>query len=503
MDRQDIQRTTLIKRIIEPAAEILWVVMIVLLPITSMPAVIAIVHSDSVAAPSALALIFFVLIWMLPYFLYGGSLPKVSLPLLFFVLAAFLATANSYFLDIPAQKYHQPLNSQLSALATLLVGIGFYFSISLWAKNNRRLKWTCRLLNWSGAVMLLWALAQAAAWYSANSYPQWMRTLHEFFSIGPLNRQRVLGFSLEPSWLAHQLNMLYIPLWLSATIKRFSVHRFRILFLSLENILLAGGIIVLVLTLSRIGLLAFLAMLAYLMIRITRWATRMLTRRMIKPGELSEVTFRRRQKILSIVLLASFLLIYLAILLGIGLMLSRLDIRNAKLFEFNVQREDPILHYAQQINVAARLVYWQAGWNVFTDYPWLGVGLGNAGYFIPERLSNYAAGLMEVRQLLYRSENLLNTKCLWTRILAETGIVGFSFIAAWWFLMQQLGRHLEKQQNKILQMTGLAGTLASIGLLVEGFSIDTFALPYIWFLFGMMTAAFLAAQTSGGTIYEK
>jgi hypothetical protein len=40
----------------------------------------------------------------------------------------------------------------------------------------------------------------------------------------------------------------------------------------------------------------------------------------------------------------------------------------------------------------------------------------------------------------------------------------------------------------LLRMSGLAGQLLLISFIVEGFSIDSFALPYFWFSAGLLSA---------------
>ncbi len=466
-----------------------WSALVLLLPITSMPLIIRLVKSDSVAAPSAILLMMFILLWFPLFVRQGGKLPGVMLPFLGFLVFVLFTTILSNFFPIPGQKDHRPILSQFSDLLTLAIGASFYLAFSLWPVKRERLALTIQLVNWAGMATLVWAAAQALAWYANFGYPQWMRDFHEIFSAGPLNRQRVLGFALEPSWLAHELNMLFLPLWLAASLKRFSWHKFRIFGFTFENFLLAGGVVILLLTLSRIGLLAFLAMLAFLLLRATQWVSRKISKKMMQRDTQSEKATMRRQRLLTIGVFLGFGVIYLGAAMGVGWILSQLDIRTAKLFQFDFGQVDPILHYAKQINIAARLVYWQAGWNIFAEYPWLGVGLGNAGFYLPERLSNYAMGLIEVRRLLYRSDVLLNIKCLWVRILAETGIVGFSFFLSWFFNLWQMGRSIEKNSMKDLSTVGLACLFACIALIVEGFSIDTFALPYIWILFGLATAA--------------
>jgi hypothetical protein len=41
-------------------------------------------------------------------------------------------------------------------------------------------------------------------------------------------------------------------------------------------------------------------------------------------------------------------------------------------------------------------------------------------------------------------------------------------------------------------MLALMGKLAIIALIFEGFSVDSFALPYLWFGLGLVTAASLS-----------
>ena len=82
-------------------------------------------------------------------------------------------------------------------------------------KIAKKFEWTIRLINLSGILILAWSTAQAASWILFSRYPEWMKSIHELYSVGPLYRQRVSGFALEPSWFAHQLNMIYLPLWLA------------------------------------------------------------------------------------------------------------------------------------------------------------------------------------------------------------------------------------------------------------------------------------------------
>ena len=477
----------MIKRALYSIPWWVWVCLILLLPITSMPWIVNLIGSDSVAAPSGIALAVLVLIWLVPYVLKRGRFPPQAIPLLGFALVAVIATALASFIPILPYKDVSFIKNELKDVLTLIIGICFYLVAAIFPVGEERLQKTLRWLNWGGLIILLWSLVQGISWLSFNHYPTLVRHIQEFFSSGPLYRQRINAFAFEPSWLAHQLNMVYLPIWLAATVRRFSVHRFRIFGITFENVLFIGGVAVLFLTYSRVGLLAFLLMITYLFIQGNIMLSQWLKKRMTHPQ--GDDTIRRRRRILSFSVTAVFIVSYLAILAGGAFALSRLDPRMKDLFTFSFGKDDPILRYADRLNIASRLVYWQAGWGVFNDYPIMGVGLGNAGYFFTQKLTPYAWGLVEVRDLIYRSSNLLNIKSLWVRLLAETGIVGFAFFVSWLYLLWQSTRAGKNNNSPTWKSLSLAGKFVLLGLLFEGFSLDSFALPYIWFALGLLTAA--------------
>jgi hypothetical protein len=84
---------------------------------------------------------------------------------------------------------------------------------------------------------------------------------------------------------------------------------------------------------------------------------------------------------------------------------------------------------------------------------------------------------------------LPNVKSIWVRLLAETGIAGFSLFATWLYVLWLANRLLRRQQSSLLRAIGWMGALAVVAFLVEGFSVDSLALPYIWVSLGLVTAA--------------
>ncbi len=480
-----------------------WWLLLALLPVTSMPLVVKLVRSSSVAAPSGIVLFLIVIIWLLPRILIkdvqpGFGLPRQVLPLFGLVLAALLSTTLSWFDDLPMFKGVDPLRNQFEALVTLAIGICFYLVTACLPRSEGKLTTALRIINWSGLVIILWSIAQGAAWYLDHRYPEWMRDFQDLLSVGPLYRGRATGFSLEPSWLAHQLNMLYLPIWLGFSMQRNTVHRWKLLGISFENLLLVGGTAVLLLTLSRVGFLAFGLMAAFvfvhLNVRLIGWLRKKLEQGQVDPGtitggRLSGWLKRNRVRLISIALIAGFILIYALVLLGVLFVFSKVDPRMKGLFNFRLDAANPILEYARQLTFASRLVYWQAGWGIFNQHPLLGVGFGNAGYYFPEHLSPFAWSLVEVRDLVFRSTTLLNIKSLWVRLLAEGGVLAFSFFSTWVFLMWRSARSLMGNASGLLDSLSYAGQLVVLSLLVEGFSVDSFAFPYLWVTTGLVTAA--------------
>jgi hypothetical protein len=53
-----------------------------------------------------------------------------------------------------------------------------------------------------------------------------------------------------------------------------------------------------------------------------------------------------------------------------------------------------------------------------------------------------------------------------------------------------------------MQIVGLAGKFFILAYLVEGFSVDSFALPYQWIIAGLITASRLIVQREGSTLPE-
>ncbi|MFQ5923281.1 MAG: hypothetical protein ACE5M4_10595, partial [Anaerolineales bacterium] len=134
--------------------------------------------------------------------------------------------------------------------------------------------------------------------------------------------------------------------------------------------------------------------------------------------------------------------------------------------------------------------FWIAAYGVFERFPLLGVGLGNSGFLIPEEMPAFAWAAPEVLNVLRAgTEFFPNPKALWFRLLAETGIVGFVVFAVWLLVMKLRALSLSIRDTQPGRVIGVMGLLAMVSLLTEGFSVDSFAFPYLWVTLGLVTAA--------------
>jgi len=288
--------------------------------------------------------------------------------------------------------------------------------------------------------------------------------------------------------MAHQLNMFYIPIWLGLSIKKLSMHKFRLFSISMENILLVVSLFVLFLSKSRIGWLAFLAYIAYLVLRLMdirrlKWSRRL--------GLAEAGRGQLKKNLFNAGFWGGFIFVFLGVLVFAGGVLTKIDPRRmGTLFNFQTIQQLGILGWASRLVFAERIVYWIAGFSAFLLYPIFGAGLGNVGYLIPQTMNSFGYKLPEVLRIYLNNTFLPNAKNLWVRILAETGIVGFSVFVAWLWVGWKTARVNERSASRMAQAMGITGQIVIVGLVVEGFSLDTFALPYFWMTLGLVVAVY-------------
>ena len=481
-------------RFVEFGSKLAMGLAILSLPITSLPLLSKVMGSTMVAPASAILIFFLAVFWMPVYFLRGGSLPAELKPFLLFVIAAIVSSAAAFFLPLPPYQGFTIINAEIKALITLIIGVVTYIIVTIWHRDLASLTTTLRLINLSGLLILVWSFIELAIiLFRGGNYPPLMIRLQQYISTRSLEdlgfRTRVGGFTYEPSWLAHQLNIVFLPYWLAASVTGYSATK-KILRISVENILLAGGIVVLYFTISRIGLLAFLLMVAFVFFRLNAWLVRWLQNRI---QDYRLVKRWRLDRILPFMLGLVILIVYVAGIVGLLVMWAHIDPRTAQLLSLHGLPSD-LFDFGLKVDLAERFIYWSIGWSAFTRYPLLGVGLGNTGFFFLQYIPNLGYRLPEIVNLAFLSTALPNIKSFWIRLLAETGLIGFSLFAAWQVVLWKASTVLRSHRSVLLRTLGWMGGFAILAFLAEGFSIDSFALPYLWFAMGLLTAASVFAR---------
>lgn len=463
---------------------ILWAALVLLLPFTSLPIASKVLHSKMVAAPSIIALVLLVILWLVPNF-WNNKLPLSSMPIIIFLIVAIIISLISYFLPLPIQKNFNIFSNGVEGIISLLIGISFFLVAAQYIDSDEKLKLTMSLIIAGFIPLLFWSLLQIYFGQLNSEYPQWMVNLQKSITTsGLLFPSRITGFAYEPSWFAHQLNMLYIPIWMSASFSGYSIFHKKISIFSFENILLIFSILLLIFTKSRIGWLTFFIYLGYTIIQFTR--------QFILKIRSKYVYFKTT--IWKYLLPIIFLFLYLAIIVGGLGVLSKIDKRMKNVLDIATYKDRSVLSIANDFLFAERILYWQTGWNIFNDYPITGVGLGNSGFFFEKYMPSFAWALDEPRELIFRADYQGNNKNMWTRLLSETGMIGFTIFISWLILLWTQANILLQNKSKNWYFWGLVGMVSLIAFIFESFSLDSFALPYYWLIFGLVTAAFKLSE---------
>lgn len=479
---------------------ILFGLVLVGLPVTSLP-LLAQIFGSMVAPFSVIPLLILIVIWLMPYFLQKGRLPNEILPMLYFALFAVIISAGAFFLDGFYARGRNFFDLSLRAMITLIIGLSFYVTVTAYIQKREIIRQALIFIYIGGAILLLWSNFEVLLMLrfgNVGNFPQWVLSFKSIIARqipGLEFLSRVTGFAYEPSWFGLIFTLIFFPLWLSAVFQRKSLLKYRLWRFQLEDLLLVLSIIPYAYSFPRVGLMAFILMLFYLAIlgfikiyqRILAW---MMKRRGQKV---------QRSLLFKALLAIVLILIVLAIIIGAAVafvqVASEQDYRfqliidqfNAGSFRDFSFSEEEIITLARRLAFYERTIFWFGGWHIFADYP-MGVGSGNAGFYMVERINSQGYASFEIRNLIYQAQNLMNTKSLWFRLLSEMGLIGFAIFITWVYLLWRSAGFIQKSRYPILQIVGLAGKLFVLAYIIEGFSVDSFAIPYQWISASLITA---------------
>ncbi len=464
-----------------PFTKVFWALFLVALPLTSFPYFPSALGGGTLVRPASVYPLLLLLVLVTIPRLLTKPLPRTVLTLFPFVLVAMLSTLFATLRGIEAAQGISVEERMVRGLITLLLGVAFYLTVSLYPQHREDLRGSLRWVYLGFALALCWGTLQA--FYVTHYNPEWFGLLSKvqrLISIRRLFNNRISGMTYEPNWFADQISFLLLPWLLASVISGYSVFDWRWRKLTVEGVLSIWAIALLPFTFSRAGLFIMLVLVMVSVFVLIPWK---------KASSRWGRVFFNRFFIGGVLLLALVLFIYLA------------GSRNpffARLWSYWQRRPtqgygEYIRGYLEYLGFGARFTYWETAYRIYEAYPILGVGLGNYGFFFEEYLPNRPLAIMpEVLRLLVPDvgrNRLITAKNFYLRLLAETGLLGIATFVA--FLVAIVGCVLYLWHDTRLEVRywGMAGLLGLIAFSLVCFSFDSFAIPNMWVVFGFITAA--------------
>lgn len=480
-------------------SKILWAALLVCLPVTSFK-YIPLLGSGTYVRPLAIypmVLLLSLLALRLVKKEIKNPVPSHFLLVGLFVLAILTSSAIGG-INIPVPlggvTYFDRI---IRSLVTLVVGLGFYISATWMNQDEEDVSFSVRWLMVGLGISLIWAVIQFVGLNTGHRSE--LTRLQSTFSIrGLVKNKRVSGFAFEPSWLAGQLATIYLPWLVASFIQNFKPWKTSLInklpggkFLSawidpINICLLGGSILVLFFTYSRSGLAIVLAgfVITYLLAgnkQVTDLRKWLLSGMTLSPG--SPLAFG------NILTRVALILLVVAILTGAGFFLAD----KGYIAAFFQTDPTSITEYIQKAYLGPRFAYLGSALTAYQHHPIFGVGFGASGFWIYQNMPDWSlAGNPEIALQLSPSTNIFpNPKNILVRLLAETGIIGFSiylvFLTSMFAIALKLLRFRDTSLPGGYNWIGTAGIFGLVTILLLGFSIDSVAMPEIWILPGILT----------------
>lgn len=455
-------------------SRIFWALVVLCLPVTSFK-YFPFLGKDTMVRPLAYYPLTVLVVLLVLRIVFLGFRPKFNRSIFLLgllLLIAFAATSIGYLLSPIPLHGQQYLGRALRAWVTLGGGVVFFLVTMIMNQNEEDLRLTLRWLYVGLGLSIIWGGIQFFSYMTDMPGRAALSKIQTLFSIRKLLvKERVPGFAYEPSWLANQLATIYIPwLWISI-LTGYRVFKKK----WIEPLLMIGAIFLLVITFSRGGLLITLTscVLSFLLIRrdlfkvIWHWFTNP-----FRTGQTRHIVIR----FMSLVVL-------LAMLFSVGYLISQ----NRYVSKIWKSNKSNLVDYLVDVSAGPRLAYVLAGWEIYSDHPWTGVGMGAAGFYLYDVIPAWSqTTLSEItRQLTPESWLFPNIKNLHIRVLAETGILGFAFYVIFGLSTFAQVILLLRKTDAFLRMLGGAGLTIWIAVLLFHFTQDSLIDPNGWFGLGI------------------
>ncbi|RME86951.1 MAG: O-antigen ligase domain-containing protein [Anaerolineae bacterium] len=485
----------------EAPARFLWALVLLTLPVTSFRYFPFLGRSTQVRPLAAypLALLLPLLLVRLWRRRRTERLPGSLILFAFFALVVLLMTAIGALYAPPELRGQTYWGRALRAWVTVGLGLAFFLAALQMNRSEADLRFSLKWLFIGFALDVVWSGVQAVTFYTPLLEKRVVTLWQRAFSLRELvGSNRVSGMAYEPAWLAGQIATLYLPWLVAALLTRYPLHRRRILTVAL--LLAAGGL--LLLTYSRGGILVAVA---------ASGLTILLTGResMARVWEWFGAAFRSgnlplRERLWGWILRLGAVVLLLTVPVGAFLVLSQ------KGYFSNLwsASAESLVDYVIANYAGARMAYAVSAARTFLTHPWTGVGLGASGFYIYGNLPEWAlTRLPEIARHLSPESHLYpNPKNIYLRLLAESGLPGFVFFAA--FYLSVLGDILTalRREEGFARFLGVAGLCTWLAVGMHNLTQDSFATPKIWLNLGMVvgvTAAWAEARRVGAREEER
>jgi hypothetical protein len=458
-----------------------WILFFLCLPVLSFPFFPPAIGGSAIVRPLIIyPLLVLIVVATIPR-LISKPIPRTILNLIPFIIAAAISSIFSYRLNISSALGITTTERILRTFITLGLGAGIYFTVTLVPRSLEDLRGTLRWMYAGFSIALLWGSLQAVYIIRfSSSYFQLLTEIQKYISIRKLFATRISGPTYEPNWFAMQLSLLLVPWLLSAVLRDYSVFKWRWRWITVELILLFWSFIIIPITFSRAGLIVLIGV-AFIGFIVFRTRGNWLSTHADTPSRLKLSRFIEAGVVV-------FGVIILAFLVG----------RNNEFFsriwlywsEFN---NPTISGYFEYLGFGARFIYGETALRIFNNFPVFGVGLGNYAFFFEEMLPDQPLAIMpEVLRLVTPGAGqtqLITSKNLYFRLLAETGLIGLATFLAFVVAILGCALYLWLSPNKEIKYYGVSGLLGLLAFTLGAFSFDSFAIPNMWVMFGLITAA--------------
>jgi O-antigen ligase len=454
---------------------------LIALPVTSFPYLPEAIGGAALVRPLSLYPLLFLLVTATIPRLFTGPIPRTIQVLLPFILIALASSLLSTQRGIEPMLGVSVTARTLRALLTLGIGCAFYLTAALLPSTLAELRASLRWLYTGFAIALLWGSLQAGYVLSFNSeYYKLLNRLQGYISTRKIFTNRVSGMTYEPNWFAEQISFLLIPWLLASVLSGESVFRWRWKWVTIEWFLLLWSVAVLIFTFSRAGLANLVLML-------------LISVAFLRPHRGIKAEAKRSR----LVVWARRILeagIVVAIVSGVIYTASTRNEYFSRIWSYwrNIEQRSA-QDYFEYIGFGARFMYAEAAYNTYAENPLLGVGLGNYAFYFDRMLPDeFLARTPEVLRILTPEvgrNRLITPKNLYFRILAETGLIGLAAFIA--FLVAILGcaLYLWLAHDRQQRFWGIGGMLGVLVFFAAAFSFDSFAIPNMWVIFGLITSA--------------